>query len=239
MCNFVLVLSGRSGSGKNYFVDNFLIKNKFELITSTTTRPIRLSDGEIDGVHYNFVDKEAFKLAISNDEFIEYADVHGNLYGTTYKSIFNIYKKGNIPVAIVDPDGHINLCNKLHNKKIKTLSVFLDSDISKSSKSLMKRCLNALKANNKSEYLSSVKRLDKLRAEANWDSSLNYDLILKNSFDHESLNKAVIEILNFKPNYSHKKPSEINSDSGYNEIDKTIKEIKKEINKSKKINYEF
>ena len=77
----MLVLSSPSGAGKSTISRLLLERDpSFELSVSVTTRPRRGS--EIDGVHYHFVSARDFERLRDTDALIEWAEVHGNLYGT-------------------------------------------------------------------------------------------------------------------------------------------------------------
>ena len=87
-----LIVSGPSGVGKGTMVNSIteLYPNKFAFSVSYTTRPIR--GEEVDGVHYNFVTKEVFEKMIAEDRFIEWAQVHTNMYGTSKDMIAKLQK---------------------------------------------------------------------------------------------------------------------------------------------------
>jgi len=114
----VLVICGPSGVGKGTLLGKVksILTNKFSVSVSNTTRYKR--DGEIDGIHYNFTKKDEFELMIKNNEFIEYANVHGNYYGTSYKSINTVTNKGLICILEIDVQGAkiIKESNKLNAK---------------------------------------------------------------------------------------------------------------------------
>ena len=77
----ILVLSGPSGAGKSTIINQASDSiGEFYFSISTTTRKPR--DGERDGVDYYFVTKEEFKEDIKTGNFLEYATVHDNYYGT-------------------------------------------------------------------------------------------------------------------------------------------------------------
>lgn len=81
---FPIVLSAPSGTGKTtlaHLLNNSM--DKLSLSVSYTTRPMRGS--EQDGVNYHFIDEERFKQMLHNDEFLEWAIVHGNYYGSGAK----------------------------------------------------------------------------------------------------------------------------------------------------------
>ncbi len=80
--NNILIISAPSGAGKSTLVELLLSQNK-ELFFSIshTTRPPR--PGEMDGIEYFFVSEENFKRMIQEEEFFEWAQVHGYYYGTS------------------------------------------------------------------------------------------------------------------------------------------------------------
>ncbi len=117
----ILVLSGPSGAGKSSLINK--IKDRigsFYFSISTTTRPMR--EGEIEGVHYHFVDKDAFKKDIEEEHFLEYALVHGNYYGTSIKPVKEALKRGDIVIFDIDVQGHDAVQNRLGDI---TTSVFI------------------------------------------------------------------------------------------------------------------
>src|SRR5207237_3273982 len=77
----MLVVSSPSGAGKTTLTRNLLEQEEnVSLSVSVTTREKRLS--EIDGVHYHFISRRRFEAMRDSDELLEYAEVHGNFYGT-------------------------------------------------------------------------------------------------------------------------------------------------------------
>ena len=82
-----IVIAGPSGVGKGTLISKLLAKfpGVFGFSTSHTTRAPR--SGEVDGLHYNFVTKSDFEEAVERGDFIEFAKVHLNYYGTTYYAV--------------------------------------------------------------------------------------------------------------------------------------------------------
>ena len=76
----LLVLSGPSGSGKGTILDAYKKDHPVYFSVSNTTRSPR--PGEIDGVHYHFITREAFEQKIASGGMLEYAEYCGNMYGT-------------------------------------------------------------------------------------------------------------------------------------------------------------
>lgn len=82
----LIVLSGPSGTGKSTVIAQLLrTRPDIYFSVSFTTRAPRF--GEVDGVNYNFVDRETFEAMIGGGEFLEYAQYVGNYYGTSLKVI--------------------------------------------------------------------------------------------------------------------------------------------------------
>lgn len=76
----LLVISGPGGVGKSTVTRELTRYENFFLSVSLTTREPR--NGEVDGVHYHFVQREEFEARIANNELMEWAEFAGNLYGT-------------------------------------------------------------------------------------------------------------------------------------------------------------
>ena len=90
----VYVVIAPSGTGKTT-LNRRLMKehaDKVEMSISYTTRPKR--EGEINGVHYNFVDEKEFMALVENKQMLEWAQVHGNYYGTPVVEIERIRNSG-------------------------------------------------------------------------------------------------------------------------------------------------
>lgn len=100
----ILIVSGPSGSGKSTLLGR-LLKEENDLyfsISSTTRAPRR---GETEGVNYYFINKDEFKKGIDADEFLEWAFVHGNYYGTSLKPVLKALEEGKIAIFDIDVQG--------------------------------------------------------------------------------------------------------------------------------------
>jgi len=101
----ILVLSGPSGAGKSTIINQASDSiGEFYFSISTTTRKPR--DGERDGVDYYFVTKEEFKEDIKTGNFLEYATVHDNYYGTSLKPAQKALDEGKLVIFDIDVQGH-------------------------------------------------------------------------------------------------------------------------------------
>lgn len=105
---FLLVISGPSGCGKGTICKKILERNeKLVFSVSATTRAPRR--GEIDGVNYFFIDEEKFSKMVENDEFLEHANVHGNLYGTPKNFVLEQIERGEIVILEIDVQGALQV----------------------------------------------------------------------------------------------------------------------------------
>jgi guanylate kinase len=101
----ILVLSGPSGAGKSTIINAASQQiGEYYFSISTTTREPRV--GEIDGVDYFFVDKDVFEKDIKAENFLEYAQVHGNYYGTSLKPVREALTAGKLVIFDIDVQGH-------------------------------------------------------------------------------------------------------------------------------------
>lgn len=101
----LFILSGPSGVGKGTVRDRILEDASVNLtysISMTTRKP---RNGEIDGVHYYFVDTEYFENAIKNDQFLEYAQFVGNYYGTPQNVVDEILESGRNVLLEIEVQG--------------------------------------------------------------------------------------------------------------------------------------
>ena len=101
----ILVLSGPSGAGKSTIIQAASQEiGEYYFSISTTTRSPRV--GEEDGKDYLFVTKESFEEDIEAGNFLEYAEVHGNYYGTSLKPVREALEEGKLVIFDIDVQGH-------------------------------------------------------------------------------------------------------------------------------------
>ena len=117
----MIILSSPSGAGKTTLVSLLAKLNNFEVSISHTTRKPRNS--ELNGKHYYFVDEFEFKRLIKNEEFLEYAKVFNNLYGTTRTQVINHLNDGKNVLFDIDWQGADQIKNKRLDYKLITFFI--------------------------------------------------------------------------------------------------------------------
>ena len=96
-----LVVCGPSGVGKGTIIQRFMESHQgqqFGFTVSHTTRAPR--QGEVDGIHYHFVDETKMRREIAEGKFLEYAQVHGNWYGTSWASLQDLGKRALLDIDV-------------------------------------------------------------------------------------------------------------------------------------------
>ncbi len=131
----MVILSSPSGAGKTTLVKLLSERKGFITSISHTTRKPR--SNEVDGKDYHFISNEKFEKMIRNKEFLEFAKVFKNFYGTTKSNIFVELKKGNNVIFDIDWQG----TNQIISQKLKNrlLTFFI---LPPSREELLKRLTN-------------------------------------------------------------------------------------------------
>ena len=119
---FILII-GPSGSGKGTLLQ--ILKNKhpeiFFPISATTRKP---RPNEKNGETYYFLTQEDFQEKRNNNEFLEYAEVHGgNFYGTLKEPIFQALKEGKIVVREIDYQGFLSISKIMPKKELQSIFI--------------------------------------------------------------------------------------------------------------------
>lgn len=103
----LLVISGPSGAGKGTICKALIEKNNLWISVSATTRSPR--EGEIEGKSYFFLSKEDFINRIEKKDFLEYAEVYGNYYGTPKSKVLEMLEEGNDVILEIDIQGALKV----------------------------------------------------------------------------------------------------------------------------------
>jgi len=116
----LFIVSAPSGAGKTTLVER-LVEQTPNLKMSRSYTSRRAREGEVDGVDYNFVTRERFEAMVAVGEFLEWADVFGNLYGTSATDTDRLLEAGHDVVLVIDVQG----ARKVRRRGVETTAVFV------------------------------------------------------------------------------------------------------------------
>ncbi|MEE1060506.1 MAG: guanylate kinase [Ruminococcus sp.] len=173
----LVLYTGSSGVGKGTIMSELLKRDdNIRLSVSNTTRAPR--DGEIDGVHYNFVTKEQFEDLISKDGFLEYAQYCENYYGTPKKQVEDMLADGKCVFLEIEVQGGLQILEKYPD----VLSIFI---LPPSMEVLSER----LHGRGTEDEETIQKRLTEAKNEISFKDRYKYNVV------NDNLETAVVEIL--------------------------------------------
>ena len=178
----MIILSSPSGAGKTTLVKKLSEKDNFEISISHTTRKPR--ENENQNEDYFFVNELEFKRLINNEEFLEYAKVFNNFYGTTRTPVINSLNKGKNVLFDIDWQG----ADQIKNKKLdyKLITFFI---LPPSKKVLFER----LSKRHINDNLVAKERMDQFERDVlHW---INYDFVVINNDLNECYQK-IINLIN-------------------------------------------
>jgi guanylate kinase len=116
----LFIVSAPSGAGKTTLVERLVEQTPhLKMSRSYTSRPARA--GETDGVDYNFVTRDRFEAMAAGGEFLEWAPLYGNLYGTRAGDTEQMLAEGHDVVLVIDVQG----ARKVRASGLKTSTVFV------------------------------------------------------------------------------------------------------------------
>ena len=117
----MIILSSPSGAGKTTLVKLLSKRKGFVTSISHTTRTPR--SNEVDGKDYHFISNERFEKMIDNKEFLEFAKVFKNFYGTTKSNIFEELNKGNNVIFDIDWQGTNQIISQKFKNRVLTFFI--------------------------------------------------------------------------------------------------------------------
>jgi guanylate kinase len=172
----MLILSSPSGAGKTTLTRMLLQTKELDLTLSisVTTRPRRSS--EVDGIHYNFITKKQFEAMRDAGELLEWAEVHGNYYGTPREPVERVLVQGRDVLFDIDYQGTQQVRQKASNDVV---TIFILPPSMKELQARLER-----RAEDSTETIA--KRLDNARNEILRWTQYDYVLInddLQRTFD--------------------------------------------------------
>jgi guanylate kinase len=116
----LFIVSAPSGAGKTTLVERLVEQlPRLKMSRSYTSRQAR--DGETDGVDYNFVTRERFEAMVAVGEFLEWAEVFDNLYGTSAADTDRLLESGHDVVLVIDVQG----ARKVRRRGVETTAIFV------------------------------------------------------------------------------------------------------------------
>lgn len=198
----LIVLSGPSGAGKGTICKELIESGDFYLSVSATTRKPR--EGEVEGKNYYFLTKEEFRKKITEDGFLEYAEVYDNLYGTPRSKVLEAIEEGKDVILEIDIQGAL----KVKEKYPQGVFIFI---LPPSMEELKQRIIN--RGSETPESL--VKRFKSAYQEINYVSKYNYAVVNDTVDDAVSKIKGILsaekcrvdrikdDILNSKEEFIH------------------------------------
>jgi guanylate kinase len=130
----VFVVTGPSGAGKGTLIQLVLPRfAELALAVSATTRAIR--PGEVDGVHYWFLDRAEFDRRVDAGEFLEWVDYVGNRYGTLNSEIDRLRSEGRAPLLELETDGAL----RVKRRDPQAVTVFVTAPVAELERRLRER----------------------------------------------------------------------------------------------------
>ena len=175
----MIILSSPSGAGKTTLVKKLSEKDKFEISISHTTRQPRPNENQ--NKDYYFVNDTQFKRLIKNEEFLEYAKVFNNFYGTTRTPVIDKLNKGISVLFDIDWQGADQIKNKKLDYKLITFFILPPS------KDVLFERLSKRHLDNKLIAEERMKQFE--RDVLHW---INYDYVVVNN----DLNECYLKIFN-------------------------------------------
>lgn len=116
----LFIVSAPSGAGKTTLVER-LVEQTPHLKMSRSYTSRRVREGEIAGVDYNFVSRDRFEAMVAAGEFLEWAAVFGDLYGTSTADTERLLESGHDVVLVIDVQG----ARKVRRRGIETTAIFV------------------------------------------------------------------------------------------------------------------
>ena len=202
----IVILSSPSGAGKTTLVKKIAQQNSFKISISHTTRKPRTS--EVNGKDYFFISEDEFKKLIKNQDFLEYAKVFENYYGSTKNQVIENLNRGKNIIFDIDWQGTEQIKKQKLNYELITFFILPPSK---------EELFNRLRNRDMKDKNIVEKRMKQFNEDINhWE---NYDFVVIN----DDIEKCYTEIINFLNN----KIKNSNYTYDKNSIESHVKKLKK------------
>ena len=202
----IVILSSPSGAGKTTLVKKIAQQNSFKISISHTTRKPRTS--EVNGKDYFFISEDEFKKLIKNQDFLEYAKVFENYYGSTKNQVIENLNRGKNIIFDIDWQGTEQIKKQKLNYELITFFILPPSK---------EELFNRLRNRDMKDKNIVEKRMKQFNEDINhWE---NYDFVVIN----DDIDKCYTEIINFLNN----KIKNSNYTYDKNSIESHVKKLKK------------
>lgn len=174
----LVVVSGPSGVGKDATLKRMQARNTpFHFLVTTTTRPKRPI--EVEGVDYHFASEREFQESLARGEFLEHANVYGNLYGNSRRDIEAALARGSDVIMRIDVQGAATIRKKVDG----AIFIFLISTLAE-----LETRLRARKTESEAALQTRLNR-----AAQEMEERIHFDYCLRNYDSH--LDQTVDDIM--------------------------------------------
>ena len=202
---YLIIISSPSGAGKSTLCKMLVERrHNIKLSISATTRKPRQS--EIDGQHYFFISKEKFAKMLTNDQFLEYAQVFDNQYGTPKKEVERHLKNNNSVLFDIDWQGARQIFNQFDKKQVVSFFILPPS---------MEELHSRLQTRAEDSEEVVLKRMQKAKDEMSHFNEYDHVLINKNL---EETYQKIIDLI-----YSPKTLNPVNKEEVASFVKKLLK----------------
>jgi guanylate kinase len=169
----LFIVSAPSGTGKTTLVEKLVqVLPNLRMSRSYTSRQARA--GERDGIDYHFISRDEFQRRVATSEFLEWADVFGNYYGTSHSDVERMLEQGQDVVLVIDVQG----ARQVKGRGVDHTAIFV---MPPSFEILEQR----LRGRSKDSEEQMQRRLDTARSEAS--SYRDYDYVVVNDNLHATV----------------------------------------------------
>jgi len=202
---YLIIISSPSGAGKSTLCKMLVERrHNIKLSISATTRKPRQS--EIDGQHYFFISREKFAKMLTNDQFLEYAQVFDNQYGTPKKEVDRHLKNNNSVLFDIDWQGARQIFNQFDKKQVVSFFILPPS---------MEELHSRLQTRAEDSEEVVLKRMQKAKDEMSHFNEYDHVLINKNL---EETYQKIIDLI-----YSPKTLNPVNKEEVASFVKKLLK----------------